>query len=262
LTTRLALALAVALGATAPAFANPVAVAAAPAATPASANPFFSESPLPLHYPQFDKIQDSDFAPAFDAGMKQQMEEVEAIANNKAKPTFENTIIAMEKSGAILDRATTVFFSLSGADTNDARKKLQAEYSAKFAAHSDAINLNGKLFKRVETLYNSRDKLGLDAEGVRLVERYYDNLVRAGAKLSDADKVKMKAMNAELAELGTKFSQNVLPRSTRPTSWSTMPRNWTACQPSRSLPPPKPPRHATWTASTSSPCSTPPASRR
>ncbi len=210
MTTRLALALAVALGATAPAFANPVAVAAAPAATPASANPFFSESPLPLHYPQFDKIQDSDFAPAFDAGMKQQMEEVEAIANNKAKPTFENTIIAMEKSGAILDRATTVFFSLSGADTNDARKKLQAEYSAKFAAHSDAINLNGKLFKRVETLYNSRDKLGLDAEGVRLVERYYDNLVRAGAKLSDADKVKMKAMNAELAELGTKFSQNVL----------------------------------------------------
>ena len=210
MTTRLALALAVALGATAPAFANPVAAAASPAATPASANPFFSESPLPLHYPQFDKIQDSDFAPAFDAGMKQQMEEVEAIANNKAKPTFENTIIAMEKSGAILDRATTVFFSLSGADTNDARKKLQAEYSAKFAAHSDAINLNGKLFKRVETLYNSRDKLGLDAEGVRLVERYYDNLVRAGAKLSDADKVKMKAMNAELAELGTKFSQNVL----------------------------------------------------
>ncbi len=210
MTTRLALALAVALGATAPAFANPVAAAAAPAATPASANPFFSESPLPLHYPQFDKIQDSDFAPAFDAGMKQQMEEVEAIANNKAKPTFENTIIAMEKSGAILDRATTVFFSLSGADTNDARKKLQAEYSAKFAAHSDAINLNGKLFKRVETLYNSRDKLGLDAEGVRLVERYYDNLVRAGAKLSDADKAKMKAMNAELAELGTKFSQNVL----------------------------------------------------
>lgn len=210
MTTRLALALAVALGATAPAFANPVAAAAAPAATPASANPFFSESPLPLHYPQFDKIQDSDFAPAFDAAMKQQMEEVEAIANNKAKPTFENTIIAMEKSGAILDRATTVFFSLSGADTNDARKKLQAEYSAKFAAHSDAINLNGKLFKRVETLYNSRDKLGLDAEGVRLVERYYDNLVRAGAKLSDADKAKMKAMNAELAELGTKFSQNVL----------------------------------------------------
>ena len=210
MTTRLALALAVALGATAPAFANPVAAAAAPAATPASANPFFSESPLPLHYPQFDKIQDSDFAPAFDAGMKQQMEEVEAIANNKAKPTFENTIIAMEKSGAILDRATTVFFSLSGADTNDARKKLQAEYSAKFAAHSDAINLNGKLFKRVEALYNNREKLGLDAEGVRLVERYYDNLVRAGAKLSDADKAKMKAMNAELAELGTKFSQNVL----------------------------------------------------
>ncbi|MGM3262788.1 dipeptidyl carboxypeptidase II, partial [Klebsiella pneumoniae] len=82
--------------------------------------------PLPLHFPQFDKIKDSDFAPAFDAGMAQQLKEVEAIANNKAKPTFDNTIIALEKSGDVLDRATTVFFSLVGADTNDTRKKLQA----------------------------------------------------------------------------------------------------------------------------------------
>ncbi|HEY9255358.1 MAG TPA: M3 family metallopeptidase [Stenotrophomonas sp.] len=213
MTTRLALALAVALGATTPAYATAVDAmnaTAATAATPASANPFFRESPLPLHYPQFDKIKDADFAPAFDAGMAQQLKEVEAIANNKAKPTFDNTIIALEKSGQVLDRATTVFFNLVGTDTNDTRKQLQADYSAKFAAHRDAINLNGKLFARLQALYDKRDSLGLDAEGVRLVEKYYTDFVRDGAKLSDADKVTLKSMNAEMARLGTQFSQNVL----------------------------------------------------
>jgi peptidyl-dipeptidase Dcp len=208
LNTRLALALAATLGLALPAYS--VTAHAATAQTAQQANPFFAESTLPLHYPQFDKIKDSDFAPAFDAGMAQQLKEVEAIANNPAAPTFDNTLIALENSGAILDRATTVFFALIGADTNDARKKLQADYSARFAAHSDAINLNGKLFSRIETLYNDRAKLGLDAEGLRLVEKYYDNFVRAGAKLSDADKAKLKDMNAELANLGTRFSQNVL----------------------------------------------------
>jgi len=208
LNTRLALALAVSLGVALPAYS--LTAIAATGQTAQQANPFFAESPLPLHYPQFDKIKDADFAPAFDAGMKQQLDEVEAIANNPAPPTFDNTLIALEKSGAILDRATTVFFSLIGADTNDARKQLQADYSARFAAHSDAINLNGKLFARIQTLYNNRAKLGLDAEGLRLVEKYHDNFVRAGAKLSDADKAKLKDMNAELARLGTKFSQNVL----------------------------------------------------
>jgi len=208
LNTRLALALAATLGLALPAYSQAATTATTQSAQ--QANPFFAESPLPLHYPQFDKIKDADFAPAFDAGMAQQLQEVEAIANNPAAPTFENTLIALENSGAVLDRATTVFFSLIGADTNDARKKLQADYSAKFAAHGDAINLNGKLFSRIETLYNDRAKLGLDAEGLRLVEKYYDNFVRAGAKLSDADKAKLKAMNAELANLGTKFSQNVL----------------------------------------------------
>ncbi|MBN8800831.1 MAG: dipeptidyl carboxypeptidase II [Lysobacteraceae bacterium SCN 69-123] len=206
--TRLALALAVSLGVALPAYS--LTAIAATGQTAQQANPFFAESPLPLHYPQFDKIKDADFAPAFDAGMKQQLDEVQAIANNPAPPTFDNTLIALEKSGAILDRATTVFFSLIGADTNDARKQLQADYSARFAAHSDAINLNGKLFARIQTLYNNRAKLGLDAEGLRLVEKYHDNFVRAGAKLSDADKAKLKDMNAELARLGTKFSQNVL----------------------------------------------------
>jgi peptidyl-dipeptidase Dcp len=207
LNTRLALALAATLGLALPAYS--VTANAATSQTAEQANPFFAESTLPLHYPQFDKIKDADFAPAFDAGMAEQLKEVEAIANNRAAPTFENTLIALENSGATLDRATTVFFALIGADTNDTRKKLQADYSAKFAAHSDAINLNGKLFARIETLYNNRAKLGLDAEGLRLVEKYHDNFVRAGAKLSDADKAKLKDMNAELANLGTKFSQNV-----------------------------------------------------
>ena len=207
MTTRLAIALAATLGLAMPAYSQ----AATPATQAAqAANPFFAESPLPLHYPQFDKIKDSDVAPAFDAGMAQQLKEVDAIANNKAAPTFENTLIALENSGAVLDRATTVFFALIGADTNDTRKQLQADYSARFAAHGDAINLNGKLFERIKTLYDKRDTLGLDAEGVRLVEKYHDNFVRSGAKLSDADKAKLRGINAELANLGTKFSQNVL----------------------------------------------------
>jgi peptidyl-dipeptidase Dcp len=173
-------------------------------------NPFFAPSPLPFHYPQFDRIKDSDFAPAFDAGMQQQLDEVRAIAESPAAPTFENTLVALEKSGAVLDRATTVFFSLVGTDTNDARNQLRSEYAPRFAAHSDAILLNGKLFARIKALYDQRARLGLDAEGLRLVERYHTDFVRAGAQLSPADKEKLKAMNAELATLGSQFSQNVL----------------------------------------------------
>jgi peptidyl-dipeptidase Dcp len=173
-------------------------------------NPFFSESPLPLHYPQFDKIKDSDFAPAFDRGMAEHLEEVQAIAGNAEAPTFDNTIIALEKSGQILSRTSTVFFSLVGVDTNDARKALQAEYAPKLAAHRDAISLDPALFARIQQLYDTRDSLGLDAEGVRLIERYHTDFVRAGAKLSDADKAHLKAINGELAKLGTQFSQNVL----------------------------------------------------
>ncbi|MEL1266200.1 M3 family metallopeptidase [Pseudoxanthomonas putridarboris] len=208
MTTRLALALAATLGLAMPAYSQ----AAAPATsqTAQAANPFFAESPLPLHYPQFDKIKDSDFAPAFDAGMAEQLKEVEAIADNPAAPTFDNTIIALEKSGQVLDRATTVFYALVGADTNDARNKLRADYSTKFAAHGDAINLNPKLFARIKALYDQRNGLGLDAEGVRLVERYHTSFVRSGANLSEADKATLKEMNAELAALGSQFSQNVL----------------------------------------------------
>jgi len=174
------------------------------------ANPFFVESPLPLHYPQFDKIKDSDFAPAFDRGMADNLREIDAIADNPEAPTFDNTIIALEKSGQLLNRATRVFFNLVGTDTNDARKKLQADYAAKFAAHGDAISLNPKLFARIKKLYDTRESLGLDAQGVRLVERYHDDFVRAGANLSEKDKARLREINSELASLGTRFSQNVL----------------------------------------------------
>jgi peptidyl-dipeptidase Dcp len=173
-------------------------------------NPFAAESPLPLHYPQFDRIKDEHFAPAFDAGMAAQLAEVEAIANNPEPPTFDNTIIAMEKSGALLDRALSVFFNLVGTDTNEAREKLQADYAGRLAAHRDAISLDPKLYERIRTLYDQRQSLGLDAQGVRLVERYHDDLVRAGAALDQAQKARLKDINAELATLGTTFSQNVL----------------------------------------------------
>jgi peptidyl-dipeptidase Dcp len=176
---------------------------------PAS-NPFASASPLPMHYPQFDRIRDSDFAPAFDAGMAEQLREVQAIANNPAPPTFKNTLEALELSGQVLDRAQTVFFNLVGADTNDARNKLRSDYAPRFSAHSDAISLDGKLFARIETLHTRRTSLRLDAEAVRLIERYYSDFIQAGAQLSAVDKEKLKAMNAELATLGNHFTQNVL----------------------------------------------------
>ena len=188
-----------------------------PSATPAGEqaaatqdNPLFVASDLPLQYPRFDLIRDEHFAPAFDAGMAEALREIEAIADNSEPPTSENTILALENSGRLLERATTVFFNLVGADTNDTRRKIQAEYSPRFAAHRDAIMLNPKLFARIQALYDKRDSLGLDAEGVRLVERYYTDFVRAGAKLSDADKERLKELNAELARLGTQFDQNVL----------------------------------------------------
>ena len=175
-----------------------------------SSNPFYQESSLPLQYPPFDKIKDSDFAPAFDRGMADNIKEVDTIANNPAAATFDNTILAMERSGQLLRRATVVFGNLTGANTNDALDKLDAEYAPKFAAHNDRIYLNAKLFSRIKSLYDNRASLGLDAQGVRLVERYYSDFVRAGANLTDTQKTRVKAINAKLAALATKFNQNVL----------------------------------------------------
>jgi len=183
------------------------------AAMPADAaqdNPFFAESPLQLKFPQFDKIKDSHFGPAFDRGMAEQVKEIEAIANSAEPATFENTILAMERSGQLLSRVAAVFGNLTSANTNDALDKLDEEYSPKFAAHGDSIYLDPKLFERIKSLYEKRDTLGLDPEGLRLVERYYTDFVRSGANLTEEQKTRVKAINSEMATLTTKFGQNAL----------------------------------------------------
>ena len=181
------------------------------ASMPATYNgPFAAPSALDLHYPQFDAIQDGDFAPAFDAGMAAQLREMEAIAGNPEPATFQNTIVALEKSGQVLDRATNVFFNLIGTDKNDVREKLESEYAPKFSAHRDAIALNPKLFARIKTLHDNRASLGLDAIDLRLLEKRYTDFVRSGAALSDAQKARIREINTDLSKLGTQFNQNVL----------------------------------------------------
>jgi len=196
---------------------NPVAESAPEAPTetamttnPVENNPFFAESPLYMHYPQFDQIEMSHYVPAFELGMEQQLAEIEAITNQPDAPTFDNTLIPMERSGQLLNRAATVFFAMAAADTNDELESIRSEMAPKFSAHNDKIRLNAKLFARVKALYDQRDTLELDPESYRLIEENYKDFVRAGAQLSDEDKEKLKAMNAELASLQTKFSQNVL----------------------------------------------------
>ncbi len=176
----------------------------------AEGNPLLTESALPYHYPAFDKIKDEHFVPAIEAGMRYQLQEVETIADNSDKPTFDNTIVALERSGQLLDRAQRTFSNLNACDTNPIRQKIDKETAPKRAAHRDEIFLNPKLFGRVQALYEKRDKLGLDPESAYLLERYYKDFVRAGAKLSDSDKEKLKEINAELARLQTQFEQDVL----------------------------------------------------
>ena len=173
-------------------------------------NPFLTESPLPYHLPPFDKIKDDQFVPATEAGMQEQLKEVDAIAANADKASFENTVVALERTGRLLDRVQRTFSNLNAADTNPTRQKIETELAPKLSAHHDAILLNSKLFARVQELYSNREKLGLDPESAYLLERYYKDFVRAGAKLSDSDKEKLKKINAELATLQTQFDQNVL----------------------------------------------------
>ena len=183
---------------------------AADSTTASTDNPFYQQSSLYFKFPEFDKISNDHYGPAFDKGMAEQLVEMEAIANNAEAPTFENTFVPMEKSGQVLGRVASVFFALSSAHTNDDIKALRAEYAPKLSAHNDEILLNPKLFARIKAIHDQLGKLELDAESKRLVTETYKDFVGAGAELSDQDKEKLKAMNAELATLGTQFSQNVL----------------------------------------------------
>ena len=195
-----------------------VMLAAAPSghAAPAAAagfsesNPFAQPSTLPYQAPPFDRIKDSDYEPATIEGMRQQIAEMDAIANDPASPTFENTIAAMEKTGRLLDRVQLAFLGVVGANTNDTLDKVQTDTAPLLAAHQDAIFLNPKLFARVKTIYDARDHLHLDPESQQLLKIYYMQFVHAGALLNDADKAKLKELNKRDATLETAFQQKLL----------------------------------------------------
>jgi len=188
-------------------------VAAAPplayAALPAS-NPFAVPSTLPYQAPPFDRIKDSDYESAIEEGMKQQIAEIEAIADNRAPPTFENTIAAMEKSGRLLDRVTLAFSGVVQANTNDKLDKVQTDTSPQLAAHQDAIYLNPRLFARVKAIHDARSTLNLDPESLQLLNIYYMQFVHSGALLSDADKAKLRDLNKRDATLETAYQQKLV----------------------------------------------------
>src|ERR1700674_547200 len=175
----------------------------------AESNPFLSASTLPFEAPPFDKIKETDYAPAIAEGMKRQIAEIETIANNPRPATIVNTIEGMERSGELLTRVTKVFFNLTQSNTSDTMQKIKADEAPKLAAHQDTIYLNAKLFARVKTLYDQRNALKLDPETEFLVERYYRNFVRAGAELSDAAKTTLRGLNQEEAKLTTQFTDKV-----------------------------------------------------
>ena len=183
--------------------------AAAPVTLPAT-NPFAAPSTLPLGYPAFDRIHDADFRPAFETGMAIQRAEMSAIAHSPQPPTFDNTILAMERSGQLLARVRTTFGNLTSADSDPERRTIQTEMAPKFAAHADAIQLDPVLFARVKSLYDRRDSLGLDGESMQLLTRTYTQFTRAGAALSEADKTTLRKLNTTLSSLTTQFQHNVL----------------------------------------------------
>jgi len=174
------------------------------------ANPFSQPSGLPFDAPRFDRIRDEDYAPAIEEGMRRHIEEVDAIADQAAAPTFDNTIVALERSGELLTRVLKTFGGVTSANTNDTLQAVETDVSPKLAAHSDAIFLNDKLFQRVREIYDRRDQLGLSPEQKHLVERYELDFVRAGAKLSDADKTRLRALNQEESKLTNDFQNRLL----------------------------------------------------
>jgi peptidyl-dipeptidase Dcp len=175
-----------------------------------ASNPFFTPSTLPWSAPPFDLIQDAHYMPAFEAGMAEQRAEVDAITSSAETPTLDNTLVALEKSGALLSRVASVFFAVAGAHTNPTLQQLQQDVAPKLSAHGDAISLDERLFARVKTIYEQRASLALDAESLRLLEISYDGFVKAGALLSDADKDTLRAWNTEQSTLQAKFLNCIL----------------------------------------------------
>jgi peptidyl-dipeptidase Dcp len=175
-----------------------------------NANPFAQRSTLEYELPPFAQIREEHYLPAFYEGCAAQLLEIQAILDAPGAATFENTIVALEKSGQYLMRMLLVFYNKSSSDTNDALDAIEEEIAPKLAAHQDSINLNPALFKRIKDLYDARESLGLNSEDAWLLERYYKDLIHAGAHLTDAQRGRLKELNEELSSLETQFSKNVL----------------------------------------------------
>jgi peptidyl-dipeptidase Dcp len=187
-----------------------VASGKSPAADFGPSNPFYRVSSLPFHAPPFDKIKDQDYRPAIEAGMAEQLQETDKIAANPAAPTFENTLVAMERSGRLLTRALSAFSAVTQANVNPTLQAAKTALAPKLAAHSDAIRLNKQLFERVAVIYRRRGSLKLDPESLRLLEVTYDEFVHSGANLAEADKVTLKKLNEEASSLADGFSKKLL----------------------------------------------------
>ncbi len=173
-------------------------------------NPFLRPSPLPFQFPQFDLISPENYLPAFEQGMAEQLAEIEAITSQPEAPTFADTIIPLELSGRLLNRVARVFYSMTSAHTNEELNAIEVEIAPLLSSHNDQINLNELLFDRINRLYQERDSLELNAESLRLLEETHKAFIRSGAELNAAAKERLRAINTELAELSTSFSQNVL----------------------------------------------------
>jgi len=182
------------------------------AGSPATAppNPFAQPSTLPYEAPPFDRITDADYQPAIEEGIAQSLAEIRTIADNPAPPTFDNSLVAMERQGQMLARAQLAFGQVAQANTNPTLQKTQVALGPKLAAYNDAIYLDPKLFARVKTLYDGRSALKLDAEQSMLLEEYYKRFVRAGAQLSPADQARLRALNKQISSLGIAFRQKLL----------------------------------------------------
>jgi peptidyl-dipeptidase Dcp len=177
-------------------------------------NPFTHPSTLPYQLPPFDNIRNSDYRQAFDEGMRQQRTEVQMIVQDPAAPDFQNTIVALERSGQMLSRVSSVFFNLNASNTDAEMQALDSEIAPLLQAHEDAVFLDPALFARIDTVYRGRAGLQLDSESLQLLDRYFIEFVRAGARLSDVDKARLRDINGQLSSLTTQFKQNVL-KSTR-----------------------------------------------
>ncbi|GAA2578254.1 M3 family metallopeptidase [Dactylosporangium fulvum] len=172
-------------------------------------NPFAAPSELPYQLPPFDRIESGHYLPAFERGMAEQRAEVDVIAADPEPPTFENTLVALERSGRILQRVSAAFFNVTSSDTSPELQEIESTIVPRLSAHGDAIMLDRSLYQRIQTLYDQRESLGLDAESSWLLERYHTEFVRAGARLSDEEHVRLRELNAELAGLATDFGNKV-----------------------------------------------------